>query len=271
MIQLSRIRCFLLDMDGTFYLGNKILPGALDFMRVLAASRCDYLFFTNNSSCSAVYYADKLTKMGWPVSPDRILTSGEATALYLTGQKPGARIFLLGTPELAGEFAAHGLQLVQEQPDFVVLGFDKTLTYEKLEKACGLIRAGVPFVATHPDVNCPTENGFIPDCGAMIELIKASTGVSPYIIGKPYPDIIQAAFAKMKRSPSEVAVVGDRLYTDIATGKNAGITSILVLTGETQARDLGTASVRPDFIYEDLGAIGRALCESDCAEPVSNE
>lgn len=263
MNNLHRIRCFLLDMDGTFYLGNSILPGALNFMRYLADSGRKHLFFTNNSSCAAPYYAAKLKRLGWEAEPEDILTSGEATVLYLLQQKAGAKVYLLGTSELQDEFAAAGLCLTDQNPDFVVLGFDKTLTYDKLENACRLIRMGIPFIATHPDINCPTEDGFIPDCGAMIELIKASTGVSPYIIGKPYPEIIRSAFAKVSCPPEQIAVVGDRLYTDIQAGKNAGIASILVLSGETKRSGLVAAAVTPDYVFENIGELAEALWASD--------
>lgn len=263
MRRLAGIRCFILDMDGTFYLGDAILPGALDFMRLLAASGRDYLFLTNNSSRSADFYAEKLTKMGWAATPDDILTSGEATALYLQDQKPGARILLLGTPDLAGEFLRQGFALVEESPDFVVLGFDKTLTYEKLVKACRSIAQGVPFIATHPDFNCPTEDGFIPDCGAMIAFIEASTGVAPLVVGKPNAAIVDAVFARRRYQPGEVAIVGDRIYTDVATGKNAGLLSVLVLSGETKAQHLATAALAPDLIFENLGALAQAMAAND--------
>lgn len=263
MNNLHSIRCFLLDMDGTFYLGNRILPGALDFMRYLADSGRNHLFFTNNSSCAAPYYAAKLKRLGWEADPEAILTSGEATVRYLLRQKAGANVYLLGTPELQDEFSAAGLRLTERNPDFVVLGFDKTLTYDKLENACRFIRMGIPFIATHPDINCPTEDGFIPDCGAMIELIKASTGVSPYIIGKPYSEIIQSAFAKVNCPPEQIAVVGDRLYTDIMTGKNAGIASILVLSGETKRSDLAASAVMPDYVFENIGELAAALSAGD--------
>lgn len=266
MHRLADIRCFLLDMDGTFYLGERLLPGSLDFMRYLSQSGRDYLFLTNNSSRSAVFYAEKLTAMGWPAKPEDILTSGEAACLYLTRQNSAARVFLLGTPDLEAEFAAHGFTLTAENPDAVVLGFDKTLTYDKLTAACRLIRAGVPFIATHPDINCPTEDGFIPDCGAMTELIAASAGVRPHIIGKPHRDIIDAVLAKTSHPAAATAIVGDRLYTDIATGKNAGITSILVLSGETKAADLGSAAVAPDYIFADLGTLKLALAAGDRQE-----
>ncbi len=266
MKPLSDIRCFLLDMDGTFYLGEQLLPGALDFMKYITASGRDYLFLTNNSSRSAHFYAKKLTAMGWSAAPSDILTSGEAACLYLARQKSAARVFLLGTPDLEAEFAAHGFTLTADAPDYVVLGFDKTLTYDKLTTACTLIRGGVPFIATHPDINCPTEDGFIPDCGAMIELIAASTGVRPHIIGKPHRDIVAAVLARTGHSAAATAIVGDRLYTDIATGKNAGITSILVLSGETKAADLGSTAVAPDYIFAGLGTLQLALAAGDRQE-----
>lgn len=267
MRRLADIRCFILDMDGTFYLGETMLPGALDFMRLLAASGRDHLFLTNNSSRSAGFYAKKLTGMGWAATEDDILTSGQATAQYLAGQKPGASVLLLGTPDLAEDFLFQGFELVDDSPDFVVLGFDKTLTYEKLEKACRFIARGVPFIATHPDLNCPTEDGFIPDCGAMIAFIEASTGISPLVVGKPNAAIVDAVFARKPFKSSEMAIVGDRIYTDVATGKNAGILSVLVLSGETKEHQLASANLTPDLVFANLGMLARAVAECDKSNP----
>lgn len=250
-------------MDGTVYLGNTILPGALQFLRYLKSTGRDFLFLTNNSSRCAAYYARKLTDMGWPASPEDILTSGLATCLYIASRKPGARICLLGTPELEAEFRKNGLNLTDTEPDFVVLGFDTTLTYEKLANACRLISAGVPYIATHPDINCPTETGYIPDCGAMMALIQAATGKTPKVIGKPNREIIDAAFARKPYGLQNMAMVGDRLYTDIATADNASITGVLVLSGETQAADLVQSSIRPDYVFANLGCLAEALAASD--------
>ncbi len=263
MEKLREIRCFILDMDGTFYLGNRLLPGALAFMDYLQASGRDALFLTNNSSRSAGYYAEKLTRLGWPAKPEDILTSGEATALYLRNIRPQARIYLVGTPDLEQEFAASGFVITADRPDFVVVGFDTTLEYGKLATACSLIRADVPYIATHPDINCPTEDGYIPDCGAIMALIKASTGRSPKVIGKPNPEIIEAIFARKCYRPQQMAMVGDRLYTDIATAANAGIKGVLVLSGETRPEDLAAAKVRPDFVFDHLGGLRQALAEAD--------
>ena len=260
------IRLFLLDMDGTVYLGSRLLPGSLDFLRYLGETGRDHLFLTNNSSRNAEYYAQKLTKLGWPAQPDEILTSGEATALYLGGLKPAARVYLLGTPDLETEFAAHGFVLTDENPDYVVLGFDMTLTYDKLVRACDLVRGGVPFIATHPDLNCPTETGYIPDCGAMTALITASTGVTPKVIGKPNREIIDAMFRKKPVRRDQVAMVGDRLYTDIVMGHNAGVTSVLVLSGEAKESDIPAAPVKPDHVTGGLGALYEALKQADAAK-----
>ena len=266
MNSLADIRLFLLDMDGTVYLGSRLLPGSLDFLRYLGETGRDHLFLTNNSSRNAQYYAQKLTKLGWPAQPDEILTSGEATALYLGGLKPAARVYLLGTPDLETEFAAHGFVLTDENPDYVVLGFDMTLTYDKLVRACDLVRGGVPFIATHPDLNCPTETGYIPDCGAMTALITASTGVTPKVIGKPNREIIDAMFRKKPVRRDQVAMVGDRLYTDIVMGHNAGVTSVLVLSGEAKESDIPAAPVKPDHVTGGLGALYEALKQADAAK-----
>lgn len=263
MSSLADIRLFLLDMDGTVYLGNRLLPGSLDFLHYLAKTGRDHLFLTNNSSRHAGYYAEKLTRLGWSASPAEVLTSGEATALYLSGIKPQAAIYLLGTSDLTEEFAQHGFHLTDQNPDFVVLGFDMTLTYEKLVRACELIRAGVPFIATHPDLNCPTETGYIPDCGAMIALIHASTGVLPKVIGKPNREIIDAMFRKKPGPRNQVAMVGDRLYTDIVMGHNAGVSSILVLSGEACREDIDAAPCKPDFVFAGLGELYEQLRQAD--------
>lgn len=260
---IGKIRCFVLDMDGTVYLGSRLLPGALDFIEYLRRSQRDFLFVTNNSSRHAEYYADKLTKLGIACDSGSILTSGEATAFYIDTLKKGARIFLLGTPELEEEFQRQGFTLTGDAPDFVVLGFDKTLTYGKLVIACDWIRKGVPFIATHPDLNCPTESGYIPDCGAMAALISASTGVLPKVIGKPHREIIDMILRKKSYDLEQLAIVGDRLYTDMATGFNARICTVLVLSGETKPEDLPTASIQPQYVCRDLADLTERLMRSD--------
>lgn len=259
----AKIRCFVLDMDGTVYLGSRLLPGAREFVNYLRETGRDFLFLTNNSSCHAEDYANKLTSLGIECGAANILTSGEATTFYLNTLKPGARVFLLGTPELEEEFQREGFTLTGDAPDFVVLGFDKTLTYGKLVTACDWIRRGVPFIATHPDLNCPTESGYIPDCGAMTALISASTGVQPKVIGKPHREIIDMILRKKAYCAEQLAIVGDRLYTDMATGFNAGICTILVFSGETKPEDLRTASLQPQYVCRDLAELSERLMRSD--------
>jgi HAD superfamily hydrolase (TIGR01457 family) len=263
MLILSHIRCFVLDMDGTVYLGDRLLPGALEFFEYLRNTGRDFLFLTNNSSRHAESYAKKLAHLGIACQAGSILTSGEATAFYLNTIKKNARVFLLGTPELEEEFRRQGFTLTEESPDFVVLGFDQTLTYAKLVTACNLIRGGIPFVATHPDLNCPTESGYIPDCGAMTALISAATGVKPKVIGKPNREIIDLILRKKAYAPHQLAIVGDRLYTDMAAGINAGICTVLVLSGETKPADLAAASLQPAYICRDLAELTELLRQHD--------
>jgi 4-nitrophenyl phosphatase len=254
-LKLSKVKCFLLDMDGTFYLGNRLLPGALEWIDLLEEHGIGYLFLTNNSSRTRKEYADKIRRLGLNISEEKIFTSGEATAIYLAKQKPGARLYVVGTPALEREFQDHGFILTQDQPDFAVLGFDTTLTYQKIWALTDLISAGVPYIATHPDINCPTENGFMPDIGAMIAMIAASTGKLPdVVIGKPYSPIVDAITEKLKLPVESLCMVGDRLYTDIALGKT-GLTTVLVLSGETHPKDLAQSPFKPDFIMQNLAEL----------------
>jgi len=164
---------------------------------------------------------------------------------------------------LEAEFKKHDFILTAENPDYVVLGFDTTLTYEKLVIACDLIRSNIPFIATHPDYNCPTETGYIPDCGAMTALITASTGITPQVIGKPNKEIVDAMLTKKDYTLKQMAMVGDRLYTDVATGCNAGMVSVLVLSGESKLSDVATSAFQPDYIFDNLGGLAQALLVSD--------
>lgn len=271
MNTLSNIRAFLLDMDGTFYLSNRLYPDSLPFMRTLSSLGIDYLFLTNNSTQSAAYYAQKLARLGFEAPPEKILTSGEATARCLAEEKPCARLYVAGTPSLEQELRGYGFILTDENPDYVVVGFDTTLTYEKLWKICDFVRLGVPYIATHPDFNCPvdTETGFMPDIGAIIAFVEAATGARPRVIGKPNREIIQIAAHKLGFPPQQIAVVGDRLYTDIASGLSANMLSILVLTGETSPEMAKHSAIRPDLIFDNLGALARELmrCRTGTVSP----
>ena len=178
----ASIKCFLMDMDGTIYLGDQLLPGAQDWLDLLEARQIPYYFLTNNSSRSRIEYSEKLYKMGLEIPEECIFTSGEATAITLQTTYPQASLYVVGTKPLEETFKEHGFSLDEKDPDVVVLGFDTTLTYEKLWKFCDQVVMGKPYIATHPDINCPTATGFKPDIGSMIELVATSTGRRPDMI-----------------------------------------------------------------------------------------
>jgi 4-nitrophenyl phosphatase/NagD protein len=257
-------RCFLVDMDGTFLVGDRLQPGAVDFISVLRRQGKQFLFLTNNSSKNAQIYADKITRLGVPLTTNQVFTTCEATALYLQSAYPTARPFVFGTAALEDELLRHGFPLETTNPDLVVLGFDTTFTYDKTWKLCDFVRAGLPYIATHPDDNCPVETGLQPDIGAMIAYVRASTGQEPdVIVGKPNKTFVEAAARKMGTSISEMVMVGDRLRTDMALGYTAGITTVLLLSGETRAAELESSPFQPDFVFDDIGQLAKWLARHD--------
>ena len=265
---------FVLDMDGTFYLDEDILDGALDFLDAVKKSGKDYLFFTNNSSTSPSLYIEKLKRMNCFIGRDQIMTSGDVMIRYLKSKYPGKKVYLLGTGPLIEDFRNEGINLFEPEvpvnegfvpadttniPDIVVVGFDKTLTYEKLTNACTYIRNGALFLATHLDINCPVKGGFIPDCGAMCAAITLSTGIEPKYVGKPFPETVDMVVDKSGVSKERITFVGDRLYTDVATGVKNGAKGVLVLTGEAGLGDIPQSDVKPDAVYEGIGEMGEIL------------
>lgn len=263
MNKLSEKKCFLLDMDGTIYLGEQLIDGADKFLERIKKTGKRYIFLTNNSSKNKRSYVEKLNTIGIEANYDEVFTSGEATAIYLNKMKKGMKIFLLGTKALEEEFINAGFELVRERDkeiDFVVLGFDTTLTYEKLWIACDYIASGVKYVATHPDFVCPLEGGkCMPDTGSMIALIKAATGKEPIVVGKPYRYIVDAIVEKYYLKREELAIVGDRLYTDIRTGLDNSIDSILVMSGETDKKMLETTEFIPNYVFDSVKDIIEVL------------
>ena len=251
----QRIRLFVLDLDGTVYLGDRLLPGAAEFIATAKEKGRHILFFTNNTSRSPLEYVERLARMGIPITRKEILTAGDVTIHYLKKHCPGKSVYLLGVPALRQSFEEAGIPLTEEQPDLVAVGFDKTLTYERLEKACVYLRRGAGFLATHPDINCPTEAEPIPDCGAICRAITASTDVVPRSLGKPAAETVELVEALSGFPREAIAFVGDRLYTDVACGTKNGACGILVMTGETTPEMLAESSFTPDAVFPSLGTM----------------
>lgn len=250
---LKRIDCFALDMDGTVYLGDKWIDGARDFLKAVEQQGKKYVFLTNNSSKNPQAYVEKLERMGLPIDLSKIVTSGQAVIAYLKKNFPGKKVFLLGNELLAEEFREEGIDLDEKSPEVVVVGFDTTLTYAKMCRVCDLVREGLPYISTHPDYNCPTETGFIPDAGAIHAFIHASAFRYPdHIVGKPNGDIMDYLACRAGVSKEQTAMVGDRLYTDVAAGVNNGYTGILVLSGEAGMEDVKASKVIPDLIFDSV-------------------
>jgi len=256
---LNEIDVWILDMDGTIFLDDTLIEGAKEFITVLRQKDKRFLFLTNNSSSSCQRYVQKLQNFGLEsITEKDIFTSGQATIQYIKKHHPKKTAFLLGTPELEKEFIRSGIHL-SDEPDIAIIGFDTTITYQKLWKVCDLVRKGLPYIATHPDLNCPTKTGFKPDIGAIIAFIKASTGREPdAVIGKPNRHILQMISEKWDTSFSKMVMVGDRLYTDIAMGKE-GIKTVLVLSGETKEGDLKNSCFHPDLVVSSVKKIAEYL------------
>ena len=256
----EKIKCFILDMDGTIYLGNELFPFTKDFLKKVEDTGREYYFFTNNSSKSQQAYIEKLGKLGIQIKKDQMMTSSHVIVKYLKEHYEGKSIYVLGTQSLIQEFQYFDMNLTEEDPDIVVLGFDTTLTYEKLSKACHYIRNGCIYFGINPDWNCPMEGGaFIPDCGSIAKLIEASTGRFPEFFGKPSKHTLDYIIQETGYKPDEIAIVGDRLYTDIAVADQSDVTSILVLSGESTREDVTTSDVKPNVILEDLSEITKML------------
>ena len=256
----DKVKLFLLDMDGTFYLGSQLIEGSLSFIEKVKETGRDFLFLTNNSSHNSAFYVEKLKKMGLEVDRSKVMTSGEATCEKIQELYPGKKCFILGNEFLMQDFREAGIEIDMENPDIVVIGFDTTLDYAKMTAVCDFVRNGLPYIATHPDFNCPTETGFIPDIGAIMAFIEASTGRRPdLIVGKPNTGIVEAVLRRTGLKTHELAMVGDRLYTDIETGLRSGMLSILVMSGETTEEMLASSETKPDLKFSRLSDMNDKL------------
>ena len=257
---LKQKKLFVFDMDGTIYLGNRVFDFAIRFIDHLRKNGYRVLFFTNNASHTTEFYMSKLARLGFSPREDEIMTSGDVTVEFLKRHRAGKNVYLVGTPELVDHFCASGIPMLtgkEAAADIVVTSFDTTLTYEKLDNACRLVRTGAEYLSTHPDFNCPTETGFIPDSGAIAAFVTASTGKTPTYFGKPYAETVQMICEATGVEKDDICIFGDRLYTDIALGKKHGVTAILVLTGETQLGDVEAAAPaqRPDMTFASLAEV----------------
>ncbi|HEV8309794.1 MAG TPA: HAD-IIA family hydrolase [Methylomirabilota bacterium] len=248
-------RGFIFDLDGTVYLGERLLPGAKAVIPALRADGRRVCFLSNKPIQSREEYAAKLTRLGVPAEVDEVINSSYVLARYLAREAPGARCFVIGEPPLIAELARAGLRPVDgPQADYVVVAFDRTFDYRKLDVALQAVkRYGARLIGTNPDRTCPVEDGEIPDAAGMIGAVEGVTGrkVEP-IVGKPSPITLEVALQRLALTPAECAVVGDRLETDITMGKAAGLATILVLTGVTHKGDPAIARWQPDHVIESL-------------------
>ena len=266
--RLINTRLFLLDMDGTLYLGDDVFPGAVDFIHSISETGRKYIYLTNNSSRAGVDYITRLRRLGFPCEAENVFTSGMATGEYLNQNYPGAKVYLAGTKAFYRELQSYGIDLVNDENghtdvmdvDVVVQGFDTELVYEKLDLACHFLRRGAKFIAANPDWVCPMPaDEVLPDCGSICALLTAASGVKPHYIGKPNRDMIDV-ISKMTGIPNEnICAVGDRLYTDIAVAKNAGSVSVCVLSGESSEADIEASDVKPDYVLKDVAEIAKIL------------
>ncbi len=257
-------KLYIFDMDGTIYLGNKVFPFAIRFINNLRKAGKRVLFFTNNASHTTDFYVQKLSRLGFSPTKEEIMTSGDVTIEFLKRHRAGKTVYLVGTDELVENFRTAGIPMLEgkeERADIVVTSFDTTLTYEKLDNACRLVRGGAEYLSTHPDFNCPTETGFIPDSGAIAAFVTASTGKTPTYFGKPYRETIEMICEATGMQTGEMCIFGDRLYTDIAVGKRHGVSAVLVLSGETTEADVDAAAVadQPDFVFDSLDDVDRLM------------
>ncbi|HOO23015.1 MAG TPA: HAD-IIA family hydrolase [Clostridia bacterium] len=255
MVDLKDIKVFLFDMDGTINMGEEPLEGAMETLDILTRKGKRVGFVTNNSSKSKFEYLDKIRRMGYEAKIEQIITSGMATAQYISRHLPYKSVYVLGTDALKREFQDYGIEVKElgEDADICVLAFDTEMTYEKLFHATNLIGKGRVYIATHPDFVCPSDKGDMPDAGAFMALIEMTNGKRPdVIIGKPCAPMAEFVFDHYSVNPKDVAFVGDRLYTDIKFGKNNKMTSILVLTGETTTEMLHSSDVLPDYVLESV-------------------
>ena len=256
------MKLFLFDMDGTLYLGDRLFDFTTSLLRRIRETGGRYLFMTNNSSKSVEDYIRKLENMGIPATRDDFITSSQATAWYLLQNHPDKRLYVCGTASFKAELTRSGLEVTEDadQAQCIVMGFDTELTFQKLwDISRLLLTRDLPYIATNPDYVCPTEFGSVPDCGSVCDMIYNATKKRPLVIGKPEALMPKLAMERLGIAPEQSCCIGDRIYTDIRCGLNAGITTLLVLSGEVTREDLNASEIKPHFVLEDAGEILDAL------------
>lgn len=251
--KLQEIELFLLDMDGTIYLDEDLFDGSLDFINTLIENKTPYIFLTNNSSKNVDDYVKKLNRLNIPGDETNIFTSGNAMGIYLNKNYPNKKVYLVGTKSLHEQLEKYNVIFDDQNPDIVVFGFDRELNYEKLEKACDFLDHGAIFLATNCDLVCPIkDHRYIPDCGSMCQMITNATGKVPTYIGKPSPEMIYILSKELNIPTNKIAMVGDRVYTDITAGYNANAYTICVLSGESTMETINNSEIKPDLIVDSV-------------------
>ncbi|MBR0446937.1 MAG: HAD-IIA family hydrolase [Clostridia bacterium] len=262
MKRLKDKKLYLLDMDGTLYLDDDLFPCTIDFLNAIREQGGRYLFLTNNSSKSVKVYIEKLARLGIPATEEDFFTSTMATCVYLKEHYRGKKIYAAGTAAFRQELAEAGFPVtdkLEDDVDCLLMGNDSELTFQKLEDACILLGRDVTYLATNPDWVCPTAYGYVPDCGSVCEMLWRATGKRPYFIGKPEPAMAQLAMAKWNAAPEETVMIGDRIYTDVACGVNAGIDTVLVFSGETTRDVWEQSEVKPTFAVDSIADIYNSI------------
>lgn len=255
-------KLFLFDMDGTIYEEERLFDGTLDLLDRITESGGNYVFITNNSSKSVGDYIDKVERLGIKAKKDNFFTSAQATILYIKENYPGKKVYCQGTKSLVREIQDSNIDVVTEvsdDADIILIGYDTELTSKKVQNTCEMLQKDIPFLATNPDIACPVSFGFIPDCGSICQMLENVTGKKPIYIGKPEPTMVNIVRERLGYSKEETVIIGDRLYTDIATGIKAGVTSICVLTGEATLEEIAKGCIKPDYTFESVQNIAQLL------------
>lgn len=269
---LENKKLFLLDMDGTIYLGNRLFDGTRDFLSHVKESGGRYMFLTNNSSKSVASYVEKLASLGVPAEPEDFFTSTDATIADFQN-KDYRKIYALGTASFKEQLRAAGLPVTDKREagiDCLLMGFDTELSFQKLEDACILLLdSKIDYVATNPDWVCPTSFGYVPDCGSIAEILERASGRRPRFIGKPEPDMILQAMKKIGAAKEETVIIGDRIYTDIMSGRNAGVDQIFVLSGEGTREDIAKYGVTPTYVMESIRELYGILAQNEDRSRIS--